>query len=187
VAAAVEAARAYDHLLTLAGLRDAQVIATYPLDRLAGFLARMAMHTALTLPVAVLGAMLNFVPFSAIELISRRFDDEPNQVATYKVFPGIVAYPLAWGSAGLVAWGLWGAAPGLAMLLIAPLSGYVAVRFLERQEMLWREGRAFLLLRRRGRIAAELRERRREVGRRIESLVELWVDAQAFAPDSRRS
>jgi len=187
VAAAVEAARSYDHLLTVAGLRDEQVIASYPLDRLLGFLARTALHIALTLPAALLGALLNLVPFSAVELVSRRFDDEPDQVATYKVFPGIVAYPLAWGIAGLIAWGLWGAAPGIALLAVAPLSGYVAVRFLERQEMLWREGRAFLLLRRRGRIAEELRERRRETGRRIESLVELWVDAQAFAPDSRRS
>ncbi len=186
VAAAVEAARSYDHLLTLAGLRDEQVIASYPLDRLLGFLARMAMSFALSLPVAILGALLNLVPFTLVELVSRRFDDEPNQVATYKVFPGIVAYPLTWGVEGILAWRLWGVAPGIALLAVAPLSGYIAVCFLERQEMLWRESRAFLLLRRRDRIAAELRDRRREVGRRIESLVELWVDSQAFAPDSRR-
>ena len=73
------------------------------------------------------------------------------------------------------------------MLLVAPLSGYIAVRLLERQESLWRESRAFLLLHRRKRIAEELRARRSETGRRIETLVELWVEAQAFAPDSRRS
>ena len=187
VVAAVEAARAYDHLLLLAGLRDEQVIASYPLHRLLGSLARMAVSSALTLPVAILGALLNLLPFSVVELISRRFDDEPNQVATYKVFPGIIAYPAVWLVEGLITWRWWGAASGLGMMWLAPLSGYIAVRFFERQEMLWRESRAFLLLQRRDRIASELRERRREVGRRIESLVELWVEAQAFAPDSRRS
>ena len=75
----------------------------------------------------------------------------------------------------------------LAMLVVAPLSGYIAVRLLERQEALWRESRAFFLLRRRQRIAVELRERRAEAGRQIETLVELWLEAQAFAPDSRRA
>jgi len=70
---------------------------------------------------------------------------------------------------------------------VAPLAGYIAVRLLERQESLWKESRAFLLLRRRRRIAEELRARRAEAGRRIETLVELWVESQAFAPDSRRS
>jgi glycerol-3-phosphate O-acyltransferase/dihydroxyacetone phosphate acyltransferase len=184
---AVAAARAYDRLLTSTGLRDAQVIATYPIPQLAGFLARTALTFAVTLPAAVLGALLNVVPFTIVELVSRRFDDEPNQVATYKVFPGLVAYPLAWTIEGLIAGWVWGAAAGFAAALIAPLSGYVAVRFFERQETLWREGRAFLLLRRRDRIAEELRERRRETARRIEALVELWVDAQAFSPDSRRA
>ncbi len=187
VAEAAAAARSYDQLLRLSGLRDEQVISSYPLDRLLATLARIAFSAVVTLPVALVGALLNFVPFLAVELISRRFDDEENQIATYKVFPGIVAYPLTWGIEAAVAWGLWGFVPGLATVAVAALSGYIAVRFLERQESLWRESRAFLLLRRRSRIAEELRLRRAETGRRIETLVELWVDAQAFSPDSRRS
>jgi 1-acyl-sn-glycerol-3-phosphate acyltransferase len=187
VAAAVDAAREYDRLLRLSGLRDEQVIARYPLDEVAAALAKVAFNTVVALPVAILGAVLNFVPFTLVELVSRRFDDEQNQIATYKVFPGIVAYPATWGIEAAVAWGLWGGASALAMLVVAPLAGYIAVRLLERQESLWKESRAFLLLRRRKRIAEELRARRAEAGRQIETLVELWVDAQAFAPDSRRT
>lgn len=188
VEAAIVAARDYDRLLTVAGLRDEQVIASYPLDRSLGALARVAWNSALALPFALLGALLNLVPFSVVELVSRRFDDEPNQIATYKVFPGIVAYPLTWAIEALAAGLLFGGwTSALAMLVVAPLSGYIAVRLLERQEALWRESRAFLLLRRRQRIAVELRERRAEAGRRIETLVELWLEAQAFAPDSRRA
>jgi hypothetical protein len=113
VAAAVEAARGYDRLLRVSGLRDAQVIASYPLDRLLAALARIAATAAVTLPVALLGAILNVVPFVAVELISRRFDDEENQVATYKVFPGILAYPTAWSLEALAAGWLWGGRFGL--------------------------------------------------------------------------
>lgn len=186
VAAAVEAARDYDRLLRVSGLGDAQVIASYPLDRLLAALARSAVNTVVMLPVALLGGLLNFVPFVAVELVSRRFDDEENQIATYKVFPGIVAYPLTWGLEAALAWRFWGLASGFATVVVAALSGYIAVRFVERQEALWRESRAFLLLRRRHRIAEELRARRAEAARRIETLVELWVEAQAFSPDSRR-
>jgi glycerol-3-phosphate O-acyltransferase/dihydroxyacetone phosphate acyltransferase len=187
VAAAVEAARGYDHLLRLSGLRDEQVIASYPLDRLLAALARIAFTALVTLPIALLGALLNAVPFVAVELVSRRFDDEENQIATYKVFPGIVAYPLTWGVEALLAWRYGGLAAGLVLPVVAALSGYIGVRFLERQEALWRESRAFFLLRRRVKVAEELRARRAETGRRIENLVELWVESQAFAPDSRRS
>jgi hypothetical protein len=187
VAAAVEAARSYDRLLRLSGLRDAQVIASYPLDRLLAALARIAFNSVVALPVALLGALLNALPFTVVELVSRRFEDEENQIATYKVFPGIVAYPATWSIEAATAWWAWGFASGLAILVLAPLSGYIAVRFLERQEALWRESRAFLLLRRRRKIAEELRARRAEAGRRIETLVGLWVESQAFAPDSRRS
>jgi glycerol-3-phosphate O-acyltransferase / dihydroxyacetone phosphate acyltransferase len=187
VANAVEAARSYDQLLRLSGLRDEQVISSYPLDRLLAALARIAASAAVMLPVALLGALLNALPFVVVELVSRRFDDEENQIATYKVFPGIVAYPLTWGIEAGVVWSLWGFAAGVAAALVAALSGYIAVRFLERQESLWRESRAFVLLRRRSRIAEELRLRRAETGRRIEALVELWVEGQAFSPDSRRA
>ena len=111
VAAAVEAARDYDRLLRVSGLGDAQVIASYPLDRLLAALARSAVNTVVTLPVALLGGLLNFVPFVAVELVSRRFDDEENQIATYKVFPGIVAYPLTWGLEAALAWRFGGSPP----------------------------------------------------------------------------
>ncbi|MEO8276093.1 MAG: lysophospholipid acyltransferase family protein [Thermoanaerobaculia bacterium] len=187
VAAAVDAARVYDHLLTSTGLRDEQVIATYPLDRLVGYLSRMALQFAISLPAALVGLLLNIVPYAIVELVSRRFDDEPNQVATYKVFPGLVVYPLTWIVEAIVAGRLWGAASGLAVWIVAPLAGIVAARFVERQETLWREGVAFLRLRRKGQVASELRYRRQAVGRRIEDLVELWAEAQAYSPDSRRA
>ena len=112
---------------------------------------------------------------------------EPNQIATYKLFPSLVLYPLAWIAAGLVA-GRWlGALSGLAVALAAPLAGYVALRFHERREALWRETRAFLLLRSKRGPAAELGERRRAVQARIAVLVERWRALQAESSATNRA
>ncbi len=187
VEAAASATREYDALLAAARLTDPQVVATYPVaDTLASVLGALV-RGILAAPVALVGIVLNLVPYLAVALIARQADDEPNQVATYKLFPSLLAYPATWAiEAGLAAASV-GARGALALLVVAPLTGYVAVRFLERQEAFWRETRAYLRLRRKRAVVAELRRQRQEVERRIGELVELWAEAQAYEPDSRRS
>lgn len=182
IAAAVAAIRAYAALLTTCGLRDEQVVARYPLRLALGFVFQTLARIVVALPVALVGSALNALPYFAVGAIAARVRDEPDQVATYKLFPSLVAYPVAW-LAEVVAAGLWlgGWSSALAVALVAPLSGFVALRFHERRALLWRETRAYLLLRSRRRIAAELLERRRAVERRMADLVERW---RALQPPS---
>ena len=127
------------------------------------------------------------MPYFLVDRIASRVRQEPNQIATYKLFPSLVLYPVAWLAAGLVA-GRWlGAPSGVAAGLAAPLAGYVALRFHERREALWRETRAFLLLRSRRGPAAELGERRRAVQARIAVLVERWRALQAESSETSRA
>jgi 1-acyl-sn-glycerol-3-phosphate acyltransferase len=186
VEAAAEATREYDRLLRATGLRDEQVVASYPIERIARYLGAQLARLALALPFAVVGTALYALPYIAIDRIAHRVRHEPNQVATWKIFPGIAIYPL-WTLllAGLAA-GFAGAAAGAATLLLAPLCGLVAIPFHEKIERLGRETRAYLLLRGRRELAEELRARRRRVTDRIGDLVELWAESQAFEPDSRR-
>ncbi len=187
VVAAIAATRDYDTLLATARLDDAQVISTYPVAHALLSVVGALSRGLLALPFAVVGILLNGLPYGAVALVARRVEDEPNQVATFKLFPSLVAYPLTWlGESALAA--VWrGLGPALWVLALAPLTGYVAMLFLERQESFWREVRAWLLLRRRQSIAAELRRRRQAVEERIGTLVELWAEAQAYEPESRRS
>ena len=183
---AASAARSYDSLLRAAGLRDEQVIASYPVERIVGYLARQLALQIVTLPVALAGAIIHVVPFSIIRLIARRFRKEPNQIATWRVFPGIVLYPLTWTAFALAAGRYGGWPAGVAMLLFSPLAGGVALRSLERLERLGRESRAYLLLKGKRDLAEDLRERRKRTAGKIGELVELWAEAQAFEPGSRR-
>ncbi|MGE0640268.1 MAG: 1-acyl-sn-glycerol-3-phosphate acyltransferase [Thermoanaerobaculia bacterium] len=186
VSEAVTAARAYDELLSATGLRDEQVVASYPVERIASYLATQLLSGFVALPFALVGALLHLLPFGVVRGIARRVRDEPNQIATYKIFPGIVIYPLWWAGLAWFAGSRGGAPAAIAALLFAPLTGGLALRAFDRWDRLVREGRAFLLLRGRREIAEHLRRLRHEADRRIDALVILWTEQQAFDPDLRR-
>jgi hypothetical protein len=160
-------------------------VSSYPIERIAGYLARQIALGVVALPFALLGTLIHLVPYLLIHGIARRVRHEPNQVATYKVFPGIVLYPFTWAIFSFAAWRYGGWPAGAAMFLLAPLVGGIAIRYLERLERFGREARAFLLLKGRRGLAEEVRARRRVVTERIDALVEFWTEAQAFDPASR--
>ncbi len=169
--AAVEAAVArYDELLAAAGLRDDQVASSYPPRRVAGFLARSLGNLLVTLPVAVVGTLLNWAPYRLVALAARFVRDLPDQQATYKLFPALVLFPLTWGVEAAAAGWLAGGWAAVAAVVVAPASGWVALRFHERLRLLAAEARAWLVLRTRTRAAAELKACRAEVYRAIDDL-----------------
>jgi len=180
-AAAAEAVRRYDRLLAAASLRDEQVAAAYEAPPVLRFLRRTLATLLLRLPLALVGTALNALPFQVVSAVARRIAPA-DQKATWKVFPSLVVYPLTWlAEAAAAGWGAaraWGAGSGwaaaLAVLLLAPLSGRVALGFHDRGSRLAEEVRAFLVLRTRRRFAAELRAERADVRRRVAELVELY-------------
>ncbi len=171
VAEVAKAVRGYDRLLSACRLSDAQVATDYPaspaLRFVAGSLGRLLLH----LPLAGIGILLNVLPYQVVGWIAHREGRKAeDQEATYKLLGSIVLYPLFWGiEAALAAWafGGWGA---LAVGIAAPLAGWSALRFFEGGSRFVREARAFLVLRTRGDLKRELRERRTEVVRGLEDL-----------------
>jgi 1-acyl-sn-glycerol-3-phosphate acyltransferase len=174
VAEAAAAVDDYDRLLRALGLRDDQVAARYPAAGVARWTARTLSRLALRLPLAAIGTALNFLPYFTVRWIARRRRDDADLQATLKLFPALVLYPLTWTlAAALAGWwrGPWAAA---VTAIAAPLTGWVALRFHEQRRRLSREARAYLMLRTRGRLAAELRARRAAVEARLRDLVALW-------------
>jgi 1-acyl-sn-glycerol-3-phosphate acyltransferase len=179
---AAEAVRIYDGLLTTGGLRDRHVASRYPLPPVARFLRRSLGTLLVRLPLALVGTVLNALPYQVVSLLGRRVHGL-DQKATWKVLPGLALYPLTW-LAEAVAAGWWaarwsGAAwagwlVALAVLLLAPLSGWEALLFHDRRSRLQHEVAAFWKLRTRRRFAAELRADRDDVRRRVADLVELY-------------
>ncbi|HWM90204.1 MAG TPA: lysophospholipid acyltransferase family protein [Thermoanaerobaculia bacterium] len=183
VNAVEEAVREYDRLLRASGLRDDQVASVYPPHPVVRFVLRTLLRLLVHLPLAVVGTVLNIVPFWLVRAVAWVVRRSPDQVATYKVFGGLFLYPLAWIAEAVLA-ARWTENPwlGALVLLAAPLTGYAAMLFREQSELFWTEARAYLLLRTRKRLATELKARREHVLREVEGLAGLYLSDSAAAP-----
>jgi glycerol-3-phosphate O-acyltransferase/dihydroxyacetone phosphate acyltransferase len=170
-----EAVRRYDRLLRALHLKDEQVAAAYPIPSVLRFVGRTLLRLLVYLPLALVGSLLNVVPYYLTRLISKiAARESPDQQATYKVFPGMVLYPLAWLAEAWAVGRHAGATWGILTFLAAPPTGYAAIRFHEQRERFARQARAYLLLRTRKKIGEELRVRRGEVYAGVAGLVEVW-------------
>ncbi len=164
----------YDRLLLGARLRDDQVGADYPRGKVISYVATRFFHLLLRFPLAMIGTVLNWLPFRIPGWLARRFAETPDVESTYKLFPAIVLFPLFWIGEAIAAgyFGGWPAA--LAMALLAPSSGWIALRFHERRRSFLSEARAYLKLHTRKDLAQELKVRRREVSVAVQDLVERY-------------
>ncbi len=181
IAAAAQCVREYDRLLEAFHLRDDQVGAAYPSSPVVRFVGRSLLRLLVHLPLAAIGTLLNYPVYRLIGEIVKRATRDPDQTATYKVFGAFLLFPLAWIAEGWLAGhylGGWlGGWIGLAVALLAPPTGYMALLFHDRRAIFWHEARAYLLLRTRKRVAAELKERRETVLRQVEELAALHAEA----------
>lgn len=182
VEAVEEAVREYDRLLKAFHLRDDQVASAYPPQPVIRFVVRTVLRLLIHLPLALVGTLLNLLPYWLVRLVALAVRRSPDQVATYKVFGGLVLYPLTWLAEAILA-ARWTGNSWLGALvaLAGPLTGWAALRFNEERGLLWREARAFLILRTRKRVATELRARREEVFRQIEGLAALFLEQSGGA------
>jgi 1-acyl-sn-glycerol-3-phosphate acyltransferase len=178
VAAAVGAAREYERLLATAGVTDEQVAARWRLRPALSLATLTLARLLLASPVAALGTALNLVPWLLVDFVSRFVRHEPNQIATYKVFPALVLFPAAWLAEAFVVARHLGTGAGVAAGLLALPAGWIALRWHERRATLWAGTRAFLLLAGRRPVALELRARRILVEEEIDRLFERWRASQ---------
>ncbi|MEM7050161.1 MAG: 1-acyl-sn-glycerol-3-phosphate acyltransferase [Acidobacteriota bacterium] len=173
VAEVETAVAGYQALLEESGLRDRQVAARYPLPSVSRHLLRSAFRMLVRLPVAMVGTLLNGLPYLAVSMIASRKSDE-DQLATYKIFPALLVYPIAWLIEAAAAGFLWNGWAALGVALLAPLTGPGALRFHDDRTRLLSETRAFLKLGTRRGLADELRHRRGQVRQKVAEAVELY-------------
>jgi len=126
-------------------------------------------------PVAVLaiaGYALFRPPFWLTALVVDRMKLEEDKRSTWKLLVGIVVY-LLWvvvlGIATAVATRWWA---GLLVLVTLPAIGIAGALLRERWRGAWDDARRFFLLRTRHRLLDALRSSQRELGARIESVLE---------------
>ncbi len=121
-------------------------------------------------PVALLGAILGWLPYRLLRPVSIRLSrGEADLIGTVKALLGLVVMTLVYASEAVLAGLRWGAAAGLALLVVAPLSGFVALRFQERLDLRREALRAFFVRSTSERIARAVTEGRRELVALVEA------------------
>ena len=83
------------------------------------------------MPVFLVGCVLNWIPYRIPGWLSDHLSTTADEPATYKVLAGLLAFPLTWAAETAFVAGWAGPTWGLVMVLLAPASGYAALRFRE--------------------------------------------------------
>ncbi len=174
----------YELLLESLRLRDDHVTSRYPWSDALAYAVDTIPALALRLPFAAVGLALNYLPYRLPGFVAERVREQADQPASYKLLAGLFLFPIFWGLEIALAAGAWGARGALAMAVVAPATGWVALRFYERNESFWNELRAYLTLRLQPHRAAELRVLRRMMRDELHALVdEANAGAAAEAKD----
>ena len=115
--------------------------------------------------------VFNWIPYRLLGLAAGRARSR-DLPATVKLFGGFFLFPIAWAAWSVLA-GLWlGGWAALATLVVAPASGWYAMRFQERYEDLFDEAVAYARVKLRRRRVAELRAEREALHGEVSELAE---------------
>lgn len=176
VGAVARSVDTYDRMLRATGFTDEQVVSSYPWGRIFGYLMRTLLRLCVYSPLAAVGALLNWLPYRVTDMIARPLEKRPQDPATRKIFGGLFIFPAAWiieaAVFGLLLDWRWAAA----LLLLAPATGWFAMRFQEESESLWSESFNYLRLSSHRRTWRELRKRREALHGEIIALAERYLE-----------
>ncbi len=131
VAALRDAHARYRHDLALLGVDDAHVVAGFSRERSSWFGLGLVARLVLWLGPVTVGVAGNWLPYRAVGRLARIPRTEGMR-ATFKLLGSVVVFPVWWVGLGGLAWALVEWWIGVVIVVLVPLSGYVAVRGLER-------------------------------------------------------
>lgn len=164
----------YLRLLTVLGATEGDVPKRYRSASVARYAARQLAMLLLVAPVAAAGAALWAPPFLATRRIVVRFRPKLDQIATYKVSVGIVAFTTWLGLLAAVAWWLGGWRTGVALLILSPIAGLATIAWRERGAVALEDARVFLRVRGRERSRRRLAEHRERLVARFDAIAREW-------------
>jgi len=181
--AVVEQVRQYVRALQSIGVADPLQLET-PLrlnrQQWLGFIAPIV----LLWPLALIGLALGWTTYAAIRPLPPRLaKGETDVISTIKVLLGLLAFTLTYVTEALIAAFFFGWTVGLAAFVVAPLCGFVALRFSERVELRRRTLRAAWLRLADADIVNEIGNRRRELATTVANALSRTTRAQTTAAD----
>lgn len=184
--AALEARiRRYEEELEQVGL-DADDLSPATVEKHAGvghLITRGALFLALAAP-ALAGALVHYPAYRLAGFFAKKFSrDYDDMVSTIKVVSALLLFPLTWLALSALAFALVGWKTALAGFLLAPLTGFIAVRFSEKLDRFIAGTRAVLFFITERRFFRQLLTERRAIRREILALGDEAARAGALGAD----
>lgn len=164
----------YLSLITMLGVREGDVPSGYRMSSVLRYVVRQSTMLLLVLPAAVVGSVAWLPPFVLTRVAVPRFRPTLDQLATYKLSIGIVAFPLWLVMVVVAAWLIVGWPTAVVLLVALPTVGLAAVAWGDRQAVVLEDARVFLRARRRSTSSERVRELREQLVREIDDVARLW-------------
>ncbi len=163
-------ARRFAAALRSVGIEDPFSLEKLQSPKLSG-VVRFLLPMVLLAPAALVGVALGWVPYRIVGLFAKRLGNEEDIVSSIKAIGGMAIVVPWWLVQALVLGLVVSPAAGLGALVLAPVTGYAAVRFEERLKLRKELFRGLRL--RLGRVEAwrEIRARREELAGEIDRVL----------------
>ena len=101
------------------------------LQTVVGLVGRV-MSFVILAPFALFGAVVHYPAYRLVGYLARRFSrDAEDVISTFKIISSLLLFPLTWILLVLISWRSAGWYAALAALVVAPVSGFIAIRFFE--------------------------------------------------------
>jgi glycerol-3-phosphate O-acyltransferase/dihydroxyacetone phosphate acyltransferase len=125
----VRAARDYQRVLRRLGVRDPWALELEPVRP--GRALAAVLRLIVAAPVALLGALLGWIPYRVAGQVAKRVTKEEDVLGTVKLIAGALFLFVFWLAEAIFVGVKWGAGWGALTFPVAVGSGYVALRFEE--------------------------------------------------------
>jgi 1-acyl-sn-glycerol-3-phosphate acyltransferase len=128
----VSKARRFARVLRAVGVENPYSIDP-PLAPTVGAILRSFLSVILLAPIALLGIVLGVVPYRLIAFIIARWKNlDPDITSSIKLLAGMVFFAVTYLAEAIVAGLFWGPVAAVAVFLLGPGTGFIAVRWMER-------------------------------------------------------
>ena len=164
--------REYERIARAAGAKEGEVPPRYAWRPVARYVIHEGVALVVGLPLAVIGTVVWYPTWLAPHWVVPRIDPVPESVATYKLATGMALAPLTVVLVSLVAWWLWGWIGALVAAIATPVAGLVALSWRERWGRVREDTLLFFRVLRRPRFRERMQERRQELVREFDRIVE---------------
>jgi hypothetical protein len=163
--------------LDAAGLSGKALVEAYPARAVLRYALREGGSLVLLFPLALWGLVVHALPYQLTALVTRLVRPSTDTEATFKIFAGLVLYPLCWITEGWLVWRLGGPWRLAVFIVMVFPTGVLALTWRERWDRVRRDASAFVQFLRDRDLHRRLLARRHALAEEMEALARLVPSA----------